>query len=131
MSPGGASVVGEVGAATGEGVVGTVGAVESAAGVTAGIAGGAEAVAVDGSAGADVVAAAVAPGAARVGIDDGPTTRQTVLPTSSATSRPPPLSIATPTGRPQASPSGLRKPFSTSIGGPDGLAPLNGTKITL
>jgi len=41
-------------------------------------------------------------------------TRQTVLPTSSATNSAPCLSIRTPTGRPWASPSALRKPVSTS-----------------
>lgn len=124
-----AVVVEGVGAAAVEGVVATAGAVDSEVAFEAGIAVGADAVAIDAIAGA--VAAAGVPRATRVAIDDGPTTRQIMLPTSSATSRPPPLSIATPTGRPQASPSGLRKPFSTSTGGPDGLAPLNGTKITL
>ena len=55
-------------------------------------------------------------------------TRQTLPPTSSATSSAPCLSTATPTGRPYASPPSLRKPVSTSTGGPEGL-PLasNGT----
>jgi cytochrome c553 len=60
-----------------------------------------------------------------------PATRQTVFPTSSATSRPPRVSRATPTGRPIASPSAVTKPESTSSGRPDGRPPLNGTKITL
>src|SRR5688572_18422999 len=60
-----------------------------------------------------------------------PETRQTVLPTSSATSNAPRLSITTPTGRPIASPFGLTKPVSTSIGIPEGFPPVNGTKITL
>ena len=47
-------------------------------------------------------------------------TRQTALPTSSATSSAPVASIATPTGRPRASPSGPRKPPSTSTGAPAG-----------
>jgi len=59
-------------------------------------------------------------------------TRQTTLPTSSATSKAPFLSMATPTGRPHASPSGLRKPLRTSSGAaPEGLPCANGTKITL
>ena len=41
-------------------------------------------------------------------------TRQTALPTSSATSSAPRLSTATPTGRPRALPSASRKPVSTS-----------------
>src|SRR5437868_1312716 len=48
----------------------------------------------------------------------GPPTRQTVLPTSSATSNSFPR-IATPTGRPYALPS-RTKSVSTSTGGPDG-----------
>lgn len=58
-------------------------------------------------------------------------TRQTLLPTSSATNKAPCLSMATPTGRPRASPSSLTKPVSTLTGSPAGLPPLNGTKITL
>jgi hypothetical protein len=58
-------------------------------------------------------------------------TRQTVLPTSSATSSAPRESIATPTGRPRASPSSLRKPVSTSTGVPAGLPPAKGTKTIL
>ena len=57
--------------------------------------------------------------------------RQIVLPTSSATSNPPRVSTATPTGRPYASPSGLRKPVSRSIGMPVGLPLANGTNTTL
>jgi hypothetical protein len=38
------------------------------------------------------------------------------------------LSITTPTGRPIAFSSALRKPVSTSIGAPLGLPPANGTK---
>jgi glutathione synthase/RimK-type ligase-like ATP-grasp enzyme len=60
-----------------------------------------------------------------------PLTRQTVLPTSSATSSAPRESMATPTGRPLASPSSLRKPVSTSTGAPDGLPLAKGTKTTL
>jgi hypothetical protein len=68
--------------------------------------------------------------------DDGPRyrapeTRQTVLPTSSATSSAPFESIATPTGRPMALPSRSRNPVSTSTGGPEGVPPVKGTKITL
>src|SRR5205085_117979 len=58
-------------------------------------------------------------------------TRQTVLPTSSATSRPPRRSMATPTGRPRAWPSGITKPVSTSTGGPAGTPSTNGTNTTL
>ena len=58
-------------------------------------------------------------------------TRQTVFPTSSATSSAPRESMATPTGRPLASPSSLRKSVSTSTGKPDGLPPAKGTKTTL
>lgn len=58
-------------------------------------------------------------------------TRHTALPTSSATSSPPLASSATPTGRPQASPSSLTKPVSTSSGMPCGLPLANGTKMTL
>ena len=48
-------------------------------------------------------------------------TRQTVLPTSSATSRAPLRVDATPTGRPRALPSSSTKPASTSSGRPAGL----------
>src|SRR5262245_31402760 len=58
-------------------------------------------------------------------------TRQIVLPTSSATSSAPDLSIATPTGRPCASPASLKKPVRTSSGWPEGRPPSKGTKITL
>jgi uncharacterized protein DUF1194 len=58
-------------------------------------------------------------------------TRQTTLPTSSATSSAPLRSMATPTGRPNASPSLLRKPVRMSTGMPAGRPSLNGTKITL
>jgi hypothetical protein len=58
-------------------------------------------------------------------------TRQMTFPTSSATSNAPLPSIATPTGRPIASPFSRTKPVRTSIDGPDGLPPENGTKITL
>lgn len=58
-------------------------------------------------------------------------TRQTVFPTSSATSSAPRESTATPTGRPRALPPTSRKPVSTSTGAPDGLPPVNGTKTTL
>lgn len=63
---------------------------------------------------------------------DDAVTRQIALPTSSATSNPPRPSIATPTGRPMASPLLLTNPVSTSTGIADGL-PLSskGTKITL
>jgi glutathione synthase/RimK-type ligase-like ATP-grasp enzyme len=57
-------------------------------------------------------------------------TRQIVLPTSSATSSAPRESMATPTGRPLALPSSSRKAVSTSIGTPDGLPPVKGTKTT-
>ena len=60
-----------------------------------------------------------------------PVTRQMVLPTSSATSRAPCASIATPTGLPIALPSSVTNPPSTSMGSPDGRPPENGTKITL
>ncbi len=60
-----------------------------------------------------------------------PETRHTTFPTSSATSSAPRVSIATPTGRPIASPFSLTNPVSTSIGMPAGLPSLNGTKITL
>lgn len=60
----------------------------------------------------------------------GPT-RHTAFPTSSATSRPPRLSSATPTGLPFASPLGRTKPVRTSTGSPEGLPRLKGTKITL
>src|SRR5467141_893998 len=55
-------------------------------------------------------------------------TRHTVLPTSSATSSAPCLSILTPTGRPRASPLPLRNPVSTSCGLPEGLPSANGRK---
>src|SRR5688572_24205833 len=58
-------------------------------------------------------------------------TRQITFPTSSATSNAPRLSIATPTGRPMASPFSLTNPVNTSIGGPAGLPAVNETKITL
>ena len=58
-------------------------------------------------------------------------TRQIVLPTSSATSNAPRESIATPTGRPCASPASVRNPVSTSTGVPAGFPPANGTKMTL
>jgi hypothetical protein len=45
-----------------------------------------------------------------------PVTRHTVLPTSSATSNAPLLSIMTPTGRPAASPRAFTKPVSTTTG---------------
>ena len=54
-----------------------------------------------------------------------------VLPTSSATSSAPGRSIATPTGRPSASPASLTKPVRTSVGCPEGRPSANGTKITL
>jgi len=60
-----------------------------------------------------------------------PTARQTALPTSSATNSAPRLSMATPTGRPQASPFSLTNPVSTSIGIPAGLPCANGTNTTL
>ena len=50
-------------------------------------------------------------------------TRQTVLPTSSATSRAPRVSITTPTGRPIASPFSLTKPVNTSTDGPTACPP--------
>src|SRR4051812_16657883 len=58
-------------------------------------------------------------------------TLQIELPTSSATSSAPPLSIATPTGRPIATPDGSTNPVSTSMGLPLGFPPENGTNITL
>ena len=61
----------------------------------------------------------------------GTLTRQIALPTSSATSKAPCLSITTPTGLPSALPSSLRKPLRTSIGMPDGLPFTKGTNITL
>jgi hypothetical protein len=67
----------------------------------------------------------------RGAVDAAAATRHTTLPTSSATSNAPFLSIATPTGRPNAVPSGLTKPVSTSIGGPAGLLFLKGTNTTL
>src|SRR2546423_10377388 len=54
-----------------------------------------------------------------------------VFPTSSATSSEPSPPIATPTGRPIASPRGVMKPVSTSIGCPEGTPFRKGTKITL
>jgi putative membrane protein len=57
----------------------------------------------------------------------GADTRQITLPTSSATSKAPWPSMATPTGRPRALPSSSRKPVSTSTGGPLGCAPEKGT----
>src|SRR5688500_7524448 len=60
-----------------------------------------------------------------------PVTRQMVLPTSSATSSAPRPSMATPTGRPIASPFSRTNPVSRSTGMPDGLPSANGTKITL
>jgi hypothetical protein len=57
-------------------------------------------------------------------------TRHTMFPTSSATSKAPARSMATPTGRPNAAPPVLRKPVSMSIGGPEGRPLANGTKIT-
>jgi hypothetical protein len=42
-------------------------------------------------------------------------TLHTVLPTSSAISKAPVLSIATPTGRPRASPFALKKPVTTNV----------------
>src|SRR6185503_13296159 len=59
-----------------------------------------------------------------------PLTRHIVLPVSSATSRPPCVSRATPTGRPYASPLSARNPLKTSTGGPEGMLPAKGTKIT-
>lgn len=58
-------------------------------------------------------------------------TRHTALPTSSATSSPPRWSSATPTGRPSALPSSLRKPVSTSRGRPCGLPSTKDTNTTL
>ena len=58
-------------------------------------------------------------------------TRQTALPTSSATNKPPRRSIATPTGRPRASPASFTKPVNTSVALPAGTPFANGTKITL
>src|SRR5690606_28224454 len=58
-------------------------------------------------------------------------TRPTAPPTSSATRRAPRPSTATPTGRPIASPFSLRKPVSTSCGGPSGRPSRKGTKMTL
>src|ERR1700733_13432642 len=58
-------------------------------------------------------------------------TRHTALPTSSATSSAPCLSIRTPTGRPCASPLSFRNPVRTSCGLPDGMPFANGMKITL
>lgn len=57
----------------------------------------------------------------------GPSTRQMTLPTSSATSKAPLRSIATPTGRPSALPLSSRKPVSTSTGRPLGCASEKGT----
>src|SRR5579872_1397649 len=58
-------------------------------------------------------------------------TLHTVLPTSSAISKAPVLSIATPTGRPRASPFEFKKPVTTSSALPFGRPPLNGTNTTL
>ena len=58
-------------------------------------------------------------------------TRQIALPTSSATSTPPPASTATPTGRPRALPSSPTNPSSTVSGGPEGRPFENGTNTTL
>ncbi len=58
-------------------------------------------------------------------------TRQTTLPTSSATKIAPERSTATPTGRPRALPSSSRNPVSRSSGAPAGSPPRNGTKMTL
>jgi hypothetical protein len=55
-------------------------------------------------------------------------TRQMTLPTSSATSKLPARSIATPTGRPNASRSAL-KPVRTSTGCPAGRPGAKGTLI--
>ena len=54
-----------------------------------------------------------------------------MLPTSSATSNAPVLSNVTPTGRPRALPSVLRKPVRKSTGNPLGLPSLNGTNTDL
>ena len=60
-----------------------------------------------------------------------PVTRQMVLPTSSATSSAPRLSIARPTGRPWARPFESRNPSTTVMGNsPVGLPFAKGTKIT-
>src|SRR5262249_25461172 len=69
--------------------------------------------------------------ARETGLADSPTTRHTTLPTSSATRSAPCPSIATPTGRPYASPSGLRNPDKTSLGSPTGDPFSKGMKITL
>ena len=58
-------------------------------------------------------------------------TRQTVFPTSSAISKAPVLSTATPTGRPRASPFAFRNPVTTSSALPFGWPPVNGTNTTL
>jgi hypothetical protein len=58
-------------------------------------------------------------------------TRQIELPRSSATNNAPPLSTATPTGLPHASPSSLKNPVSTSSTGPIGIPLAKGTKMTL
>ena len=57
-------------------------------------------------------------------------TRHTSFPTSSATRSAPVLSMATPTGRPRATPSSVRKPVRKSAGGPEGFSPENGTNAT-
>ena len=57
-------------------------------------------------------------------------TRQITLPTSSATSKAPARSIATPTGRPRALPLASRKPVSTSCTAPAGRPLAKGTKTT-
>ena len=56
---------------------------------------------------------------------------EVVLPTSSATSSAPRLSIATPTGRPSHGLCRSANPVSTSSGLPAGLPAVNGTKMTL
>ncbi len=58
-------------------------------------------------------------------------TRQTLLPVSSAISKPPRLSTARPTGRPRALSTSTRKPVTTSSAGPDGRPLANGTKTIL
>jgi hypothetical protein len=60
-------------------------------------------------------------------------TRQTVLPASSATSKEPSGRSASPTGRPYASPlsASAMKPVKKSSGAPLGWPPSNGTNTTL
>ena len=58
-------------------------------------------------------------------------TRQTVFPTSSATSSAPTRSTATPTGRPWVSPPPARNPVRKSCAIPEGRPPAKGTKTTL